>query len=129
QAKNGMVKRDVVLVDCKEELHPEGTYFLDWSQRVNGERTRVRISAGKTAAEAHSKANYEEKVLAAKEAAEKAGIVLPVEKQGKRGLYAIVQAYLENEIKGIKKPKTYAAYKNDLNYFLESTHKQYLEDV
>jgi integrase/recombinase XerD len=42
---NGRVKPDVVLVNGKEERHPEGAYYLEW--REGGKR--VRLSVGKDA--------------------------------------------------------------------------------
>ena len=37
---NGRVKPDVVLVDGKEERHPEGAYYIEW--RDAGKRIRLR---------------------------------------------------------------------------------------
>jgi hypothetical protein len=45
---NGRVKPDVVLVNKKEERHPEGAYYLEWR---DGSK-RVRLSVGKDAADA-----------------------------------------------------------------------------
>ena len=39
------VKPDVVIVNGKQERHPEGAYYLEW--RENGKR--VRLSVGKDA--------------------------------------------------------------------------------
>ena len=35
----GRIKQDIVLVNGKEERHPEGAYYLDW--RRNGKRVRL----------------------------------------------------------------------------------------
>jgi hypothetical protein len=37
---NGRIKPDVVLINGKEEKHPEGAYYLEWRQGVK----RVRLS-------------------------------------------------------------------------------------
>jgi len=39
---NGRVKPDVVLVDGKEEKHPEGAYYIEW--RDAGRRTGISSS-------------------------------------------------------------------------------------
>lgn len=33
---NGRVKADVVMVNGKEERHPEGAYYLEWREAVSG---------------------------------------------------------------------------------------------
>src|SRR5271165_7132570 len=48
---NGRVKPDVVIVNDKEERHPEGAYYLEWR---NGSK-RVRISVGKDSADASAR--------------------------------------------------------------------------
>jgi hypothetical protein len=45
---NGRIKPDAVIVDGREELHPEGSYYLNW---YTGKR-RMRLSVGKDAATA-----------------------------------------------------------------------------
>jgi hypothetical protein len=45
---NGRIKQDIVVVNGKEERHPEGAYYLDW--RKNG--VRVRLSVGKNGQDA-----------------------------------------------------------------------------
>jgi len=39
-SSNGRVKPDVVIVNGKEERHPEGGYYLDWTEGTN----RVRLA-------------------------------------------------------------------------------------
>src|SRR5438128_6519489 len=41
-AANGRVKPDMVLVNGKEERHPEGAYYLEWHEGSK----RVRLSVG-----------------------------------------------------------------------------------
>ena len=45
-AANGRIRPNYVLVDGKQEVHPEGAYYLEWR---NGAR-RVRVSVGKDVA-------------------------------------------------------------------------------
>jgi len=47
---------------------------------------------------------------------------------GSRSLHDAVDAYLL-EVQTHKKPKTYSAYRTALSYFLESCHKQTLEEI
>jgi len=47
-SKNGRIKTDAVIVDGKEEQHPEGSYYLSWYEG----RQRKRIAVGKDANEA-----------------------------------------------------------------------------
>ncbi len=39
---NGRIKPDWVLVNNRQEKHPEGTYYLDWTE----EEKRLRVSVG-----------------------------------------------------------------------------------
>src|SRR5438552_10815595 len=50
-AANGRVKPDVVLVNGKEERHPEGAYYLEWREGSK----RIRLSVGKDAADASTR--------------------------------------------------------------------------
>ena len=50
-AKNGRIQRDVVLVNGKEEHHPEGAFYLEWRDG----KKRVRLSVGKNPADADAK--------------------------------------------------------------------------
>ena len=45
---NGRVKPDLVLVNRKQERHPEGAYYLEWREKGR----RVRLSVGKDGQEA-----------------------------------------------------------------------------
>jgi len=47
-SSNGRIKPDTVLVNGKQEHHPEGAYYLEWCE---GSR-RVRLSVGKEAQDA-----------------------------------------------------------------------------
>jgi integrase/recombinase XerD len=48
---SGRVKPDVVLVDGKEERHPEGAYYIEW---YDGSKRR-RLSVGKNASDASAR--------------------------------------------------------------------------
>ena len=118
---NGRVKPDVVLVDGKEERHPEGAYYIEWYQGSN----RRRLSVGKSAADAHARRLAKEAEL---NAANHGIPLAKSEQNGHRLLNVAVSDYLD-EIKLTKKYKTYAAYTTALNYFTESCPKLYLEDI
>jgi integrase/recombinase XerD len=47
---NGRVKPDYVAVNGVEELHREGSYYVEWYEGT----TRKRLSVGKDAAQAHA---------------------------------------------------------------------------
>jgi len=51
QSANGRVKPDIVLVNGKEERHPEGAYYLEWRE----DSKRVRLSVGKDPADADAR--------------------------------------------------------------------------
>ena len=127
---NNRLRPDVVLVDGVEEVHTEGRYYIDYLEG----KTRKRLAAGKTAAEATMFAEATSRTLKAREAAAAAGIALPeVETKaeagtGGRSLREAVETYLL-EIQSHKKKKTHSAYRTALTYFLESCHKTTLEQV
>jgi integrase/recombinase XerD len=117
---NGRVKPDVVLVDGKEEKHPEGAYYIEW--RDAGKR--IRLSVGKDAADASAIRLRKETELNNGD-----GSVPQVNgNNGCRSLTAAVADYLE-EVRLSKKPKTLAAYSTALDYFTESCHKLRVEDI
>ena len=119
-AANGRVKPDWVIVDGKQERHPEGRYYLDWYEGTK----RIRRTAGKDAAEADAKRLRQEQILASK--AHGIKVVEPTE--GSALLIDAAHIYL-SDIKLAKKPKTHAAYKTSVDYFLESCKKQKLEEI
>jgi integrase len=111
-----------VVVNDKDERHPEGAYYLEWYE---GSR-RVRLSVGKNAADASARRQAKEAEL---NAINHGVAVLPQNgNNGHRSLAASVTEYLE-EVKLGKKPKTYAAYSTALSFFQESCPKLYLEEV
>ena len=121
-AANGRIRPNYVLVDGKQEVHPEGAYYLEWR---NGAR-RVRVSVGKDVAEAASKRHRKEAELNAVNSG--VNVVSPAAQDGRRSLPTTIADYLA-EIKLTKKPKTHSAYSTALEYFQESCPKFCLEDL
>src|SRR5438034_10789877 len=96
---NGRVKPDLVLVNGKEERHPEGAYYLEWREGSK----RVRLSVGKDAADASTRRLRKEAEL---NAVNNGVAVAPENGQdGHRSLAAAISEYLE-ETTLTKKPKT-----------------------
>jgi integrase len=114
---NGRVKPDVVLVDGKEERHPEGAYYLEWREGTK----RVRLSVGKDAADASARRQRKEAELNAVNNG--ATLVESGERNGRKSLASAIVAYLE-ETKLSNKPKTFSAYSTALDYFQESWREQ-----
>jgi integrase len=119
---NGRIKPDVVLVDGSEQRHPEGAYYLEW--REGGKR--VRLSVGKDAADASARRQRKEAEL---NAVNNGVAVVPENSwNGHRPLRNTVVEYLA-DVKLTHKPRSYAAYKTALDYFLASCHKPNVEDI
>src|SRR5215831_15479956 len=96
---NGRVKPDVVLVNGKEERHPEGAYYIEWYE---GTRRR-RLSVGRNAADANARRLAKEAELNAINH----GIgVVNAGENGRRLLAVAIAEYLE-DTKLSKKAKTY----------------------
>jgi integrase/recombinase XerD len=124
-AANGRVKPDYVLIDGKPEHHTKGRYYLDWYEGTK----RIRRSVGKDPAQAAAKRHLQEGILAAKHSGMDGVPALEANLNGiGKLLVHAVALYLE-DIRLTKKPKTYAAYKTALDYFLESCKKQRLEEI
>src|SRR5579864_8371526 len=119
---NGRVKPDLVLVNGKQERHPEGAYYLEW--RENGRR--IRLSVGKDPQDAAARRQRKEAEL---NAFNNGVSVLPDNgKDGPRSIARAVAQFVE-ETELTKKPKTLAAYTTALNYFTESCRKLYLHEI
>ena len=119
---NGRVKPDVVLVNGKQDRHPEGAYYLEW--RESGRR--IRLSVGKDPQDAAARRQRKEAEL---NALNNGVSVLPDNgKDGPRSIARAVAQFLE-ETELTKKPKTLAAYTTALNYFTESCPKLFLQDI
>jgi hypothetical protein len=119
---NGRVKPDVVLVNEREERRTEGAYYLEWREGTK----RVRVSVGKDVQDAAAQRLRKEAELNAKNH----GVAVTATPSNRtyRLLSAAITEWLA-EIKLTKKPKTFAAYSNGLQYFAESCTKQYVEEV
>ena len=118
---NGRVKPDVVVVNGKEERHPEGAYYLEWREGSK----RVRLSVGKDPSDSSARRLRKEAEL---NAVNNGVTVVPGGQNGHCSLAAAVAEFLD-ETKLTKKPKTLAAYTTAPNYFTESCHKQNLDEV
>jgi len=118
---NGRIKPDVVLIDGREERHPEGAYYLEWRDGAK----RHRLSVGKNAADANARRLAKEAEL---NAINHGVAVTPEKKNGQRSLATAVAEYLD-EIKLTKKPRSHAAYSVGLRYFEECCTKQFVENV
>ena len=119
---NGRVKPDTVLINGRAEVHKEGAYYLEWYE---GEKRR-RESVGKNAADAVSRQQRRVQILTA----ETLGLEVtdPEAKTGRVRLSEAVEEYLA-EVKESRKPKTHAAYKTSLDYFVASCSKAYMDEI
>lgn len=118
---NGRIRPDLVLVEDREERHPEGAYYISWYE---GKRL-IRLSVGKNAQDAAARRQRKEAEL---NALNNGVSVLPENVNGQRSVAAAVAQFLE-ETKLTKKPKTLAAYATALNYFTESCRKLCLHEI
>jgi len=119
---NGRVKPDLVVVNGKEERHPEGAYYLEWRDG----RRRVRLSVGKNAADAGARRLRKEAEL---NAVNHGVDLAPAAGQnGHKSLPGAIAEFLD-ETKLTKKPKTYAAYNTALSYFTQSCPRLYVKDI
>jgi len=117
---NARIKPHVVLVNGKEELHPEGGYYIEWRENTK----RIRISVGKDPIEAAVQHQRKEAELAAI----RSGLKVSGGTNGGKTLAVAVDEYL-SDTQLTKKSKTLAAYTTALRYFLESCHRLHVEDI
>jgi len=118
-APNGRIKPHVVLIDGKEVVHSEGSYYIEW--REDGKR--LRLSVGNDPVEAAVERQRKEAELGAV----RAGLKV-TDPNGRKSLRGAVDEYL-SDTRLTKKPKTLAAYTTALHYFQESCHRQYVEEI
>ncbi|HWZ43063.1 MAG TPA: site-specific integrase [Candidatus Saccharimonadales bacterium] len=121
---NGKLK-DKIKVKGKIEVHPEGTYYIEWWQQGQRRREAIRDKA-QVVDSARRKA-------IALEAA-KAGIQVASEGQNQgRNLKTVLAVAIEGFLKDVeppqREPKTYAAYKYCLKLFLENCSKSHVQDI
>jgi integrase/recombinase XerD len=118
---NGRVKPDAVLINGKQERHPEGSYYISWYE---GKRLK-RVSVGNDASTATARRLQKEAEL---NATNNGLEITPENGDGLHSLAAAVTDFLD-ETKLTKKPKTLAAYTKALEYFQASCPKLHLEDI
>lgn len=121
-ADNGRVRPDWVWVDGHEERHPEGAYYIDYT---DGNGKRIRTSVGKAAKEAQTHRLRKEAELRA--LAQGLNIVSE-DGVPKRSIILAAASFLE-EIQLTKEEKTHEGYEIALRYFQESCEKRNLEDI
>src|ERR1700720_2117427 len=97
---NGRIKPDAVLINGREERHPEGAYYLEWREGSK----RIRLSVGKNAADAGARRQRKEAEL---NALNNGVTVVPEGQNGHRSLAAAVTDFLD-ETKLTKKTKTHS---------------------
>jgi integrase/recombinase XerD len=121
-AANGRIRPNYVLVDGKQEAHPEGAYYLEWRKGTK----RVRRSVGNNAADAVAESHRKQAEFNAVNSG--VTVVSPDTKDSRRSLPATATEYLE-EARLRMKPRSYAAYSTALSYFQDCCSKPYLEDI
>jgi hypothetical protein len=109
----------------KEQTIREGSYSIEWYEGTK----RIRVAVGKNAADAQNARLAKQAELHALEN----GVDVPnapvmSNGQAKHSLAAAIASYLE-DIKLSKKHRTHLAYKTALEYFQESCHKQFVEEI
>jgi integrase/recombinase XerD len=124
-AANGRIKPDWVFVDGKEARHPEGAYYIDYT---NEDGKRIRTSVGKSASEAQAVRLRKEAELRA--LAQRLNIVSEDDEaeKNKRPIADAIEQFL-SEVALTKEEKTHQGYEVALRYFQESCTKRNLEDI
>lgn len=119
---NGRIKPDWVMIDDRPEKHPEGAYYLDWTE--DGKRTRISVGSDATAA-------YNSRVRKQRELdALASGLVVsnPIDDDSRLRIRPAVDDFLE-EIQLSRQRKTWMGYCVSLRYFQESCSKRFLDEV
>jgi len=121
QDSNNRISWNSVLIDGKEEIHKEGTFYIEWYD--NGRRKRE--SVGKFPHEVLERARRKRLVLES----ERAGIqVKEPEASDPHRLHSAIDRYLEF-VKLFKKPSTYKHYRNALGRFKERCSRIFVHQV
>jgi hypothetical protein len=119
---NGRVKPDAVLLDGREERHPEGSYNIEWREG----KKRVRLSVGKDPQDAAARRLRKEAEL---NAVNNGVNVVPEGKpQGRRRIADAIGEYL-SEIKLSRSTATHSAYTLALRNFTDRCQKSHLEEI
>jgi integrase/recombinase XerD len=119
---NGRIKPDWVMVNDRQEKHPEGAYYLDWTE--DGKRRRVSVGSDATAA-------YNSRVRKQRELdALASGLIVsnPIEDDSRLRIRSAIDDFFE-EIQLGRQRKTWMGYRVSLQYFLESCGKSFLDDL
>jgi integrase/recombinase XerD len=119
---NGRIKPDWVMVNDRQEKHPEGAYYLDW----NEEGKRRRMSVGTDASAAYNSRVRKQRELDAAAA----GLIVsnPIEDDSHLRSQSAVDDFLEENSTHQAK-KTWRGYCVSLRYLLESCGKCFLEEI
>jgi integrase len=121
RGRTGRVKQDLVLVNGRIELHPEGYYSLDW--REGGRRHRMGLGKDASAAQLAL-----ERHVATKRAR---AIGIPVSEDPCAASLGVEEACAEylDETRVQRSPKTFKQYRTALAYFQESCGRRRLAEV
>lgn len=119
---NGRIKPDWVMVNDRQEKHPEGAYYLDWNQ----DGKRRRLSVGIDAAAAYNSRARKQTELDAIAA----GLIVsnPIEDDSRLRVRSAIDDFLE-EVQLTRQKKTWRGYRVSLGYFQESCGKCFLEEI
>jgi integrase len=119
---NGRIKPDYVLVDGSAERHPEGSYYLDWTEAGK----RRRSSVGTDPTEALTQKRRQEHLLAlglSEGAKNSSG-----SSTGSVTLAEAIKTYLK-DVSVLRKPATHDGYASDLRIFGDFCSKKTLKDL
>ena len=121
---NGRIKPDWVMVNDRQEKHPEGAYYLDWTE--DGQRKRMAVGSDATAAYNSLKKKQSELDAIAR------GLVVtdPVEEEenARLRLRAAKADFLE-DIQLSRQRKTWLGYCLSLSYFTQCCSTTYVEEI
>ena len=122
-APNGRIKPAWVEVDERQEKHPEGAYYLDWTE--DGQRKRMAVGSDATAAYNSLKKKQSEFNAIAR------GLVVtdPIKEENARIRLSAAKADFLEDIQLSRQRKTWLGYCLSLSYFVECCSKTYVEDI
>ena len=118
------VRRDRVLVAGKDELHPEGSYVIEWWNQGQRHRESVRADAQ----DAADKARVKEAQLTA----ERNGIIPPSPKPEPKPERTPLTSALDDYVEYVRyhrSLRTYRTYRPILQSFKESCTKAHVDEV
>ena len=118
----GRVKPDWVMVDDRQEKHPEGAYYLDWTE--DGKRRRMAVGTDATAA--YNSRNRKQSELEAM--AQGLVVTNPTADDSRLRLREAREDFLE-DIQLSRQRKTWLGYCLSLSYFMECCSKTFVEDI